>query len=85
MWFLARVAMRKHKWILISLLCLIIIQGYGASIGLSTHTLASADDWSTFRHDTGHSGYATDSSSADSAKLLWTYPTGRMVQSSPQC
>jgi outer membrane protein assembly factor BamB len=75
--------MRKHKWVLIILLCLIIIQGYGTSLGLSSHTIASADDWSTFRHDTDHSGYATDSSSADSVKLLWTYPTGRMVQSSP--
>ncbi len=75
--------MRKLKWMLIILLCLIIIQGYGSSLALNISASASSDDWSTFRHDIDHSGYTTSCSSADSVKLLWNYTTGRMVQSSP--
>ncbi|MCW4005906.1 MAG: PQQ-binding-like beta-propeller repeat protein [Candidatus Bathyarchaeota archaeon] len=36
-----------------------------------------------FRHDSSHLGFGAANSSANSAELLWTYTTYRMVQSSP--
>jgi len=36
-----------------------------------------------FRQGPNHGGYTVDDSSSNSAKLLWNYTTGRMVQSSP--
>jgi outer membrane protein assembly factor BamB len=49
----------------------------------STNAISNANDWSTFRHDPGHSGYTAGDNPTDSVKLLWSYKTGRMVQSSP--
>jgi len=40
------------------------------------------DWWPMFRHDSEHSGYST-STAPDTANLLWTYPTGHYVSSSP--
>jgi cysteine-rich repeat protein len=41
-----------------------------------------ADDWPMFHHDLALSGYSTDPA-PDSNNILWTYPTGAPVQSSP--
>jgi len=42
----------------------------------------SAQDWPMFRHDLQHTGYSTSRSPLIS-NLLWEYPTGRNVYSSP--
>ena len=75
--------MRQHKGILIILIPLILIQTYCFSIASANSASSATDDWTMFRHDPDHSGSATSSNSMDSAKLLWTYKAGRMVQSSP--
>jgi outer membrane protein assembly factor BamB len=75
--------MRKHKWMLIILISLVLISSYCTSAASSTSASSSTDDWTMFRHDPSHSGYATDNRPTNSAKLLWTCTTGRAVQSSP--
>ncbi len=81
MWLLVRKTMKKCKLILIFLI-FILVQSYWLSKA-SCSINSSTDDWTTFRHDSDHSGCLNSNSSMDSAKLLWTYATGRMVQSSP--
>jgi len=46
--------MRKHNWMLITLIFLILTQALAASS--VTSTSPGADDWRTFRHDPSHSG-----------------------------
>ncbi len=55
------------------------------SLAVAPVTSASpgADDWTTFRHDPNHSGYATSNIPANSAIPLWNYTTGAPVASSP--
>ncbi len=76
-------AMRNYKWLLIALIVLIIFPSYLMSVASSTSAISSATDWTTFRHDPEHSGYTGNDNPTNSAKLLWSYQTGRMVQSSP--
>jgi outer membrane protein assembly factor BamB len=76
-------AMRNHKWLLISLIILILTPTCLISVASSTITIPNVNDWSTFRHDPTHSGYVAEDNPTDSVKLLWSYKTGRMVQSSP--
>jgi outer membrane protein assembly factor BamB len=76
-------AMRNLKWLLITLIILIIFPTYLASAATGTNEISNTNDWTTFRHDPGHSGYSSSGNPTDSAKLLWSYKTGRMVQSSP--
>lgn len=71
--------MRKHKWMLIILISLILIQSYCISVASAT----SSDDWTMFRHDLSHRGYTTSGNPANSAKPLWNYSTGAAVVSSP--
>ena len=73
--------MRKHNWMLITLIFLILIQSLTAS--RATNASPGADDWRTFRHDTNHSGDAIGNSQTNSAIPLWKYITGGPVTSSP--
>ncbi len=75
--------MRKHKWMLIILIPLILIQSYCISLASSTSASSSTEDWTMFRHDTSHSGYSTGNSPTNSVKLLWTFTTMAGVVSSP--
>jgi outer membrane protein assembly factor BamB len=75
--------MRKHKWMLIILIPLILIQSYCISVASNTNASSSTDDWTMFRHDTSHSGYLTGNSPTNSVKLLWTFTTMAGVVSSP--
>ena len=74
--------MRKHRWILIILISLILIQSYYMSVSSSTSP-SSSPDWAMFRHDTSHSGYTTGNSQTNSVKLLWAFTTMEPVVSSP--
>ena len=75
--------MRKRKWLLTSLIFLILIQSHYISAAPCGGTSSGTDEWTMFRHDPSHSGYATDNKPTNSAKLLWTCITDRAVQSSP--
>jgi outer membrane protein assembly factor BamB len=75
--------MRKHKWMLIILIPLILIPSYCISVASSTSASSSTDDWTMFRHDTSHSGYSTANNPTNSVKLLWTFTTMAGVESSP--
>ena len=81
--FHERIAMRKHKWLLIIAVSLILILSYCMPVTSSTSSSSSTDDWSMFRHDLNHSGYTTGNSPANSVKLLWTCETWKGVRSSP--
>ncbi len=70
-------AMRKQKWILIILLSLILIQSM--SVASATNT----DDWTTFRHDSNHSGYTNGNGPTNYATPLWNFTTNAAVWSSP--
>ncbi len=77
--------MKKRLWLLITLLSLLLIQAFSMSLALGASASAgsSSGEWTMFRQDPSHSGYAANGPSANSAQLLWNYSTGRMVQSSP--
>ena len=83
MWSIVRMAMRKLNWLLISLICLILVQSICMSVASGSNSSSSTNDWTMFRQDPSHIGSVTGNSSINSAKLLWNYTTGRMVQSSP--
>jgi eukaryotic-like serine/threonine-protein kinase len=73
-------AMRKLKWLPIILISIVLIQSgfFSTAQGAST-----SGEWTTFRHDSNHSGIATSNSSANSAELLWRFPTSAPILSSP--
>ncbi len=75
--------MRKRNWQLITLITTILISSCFVPPVLCSSTSSSNVDWAMFRQDPSHNGYIADNGSANSAKLLWNYTTGRMVQSSP--
>jgi len=75
--------MRKHKWMLIILIPLILIQSYCISVASSSSASSSTDDWVMFRHDTNHRGYSAGNSPTNSVKLLWAFTTMAAVVSSP--
>lgn len=75
--------MRKHKWMLIILISLILIQSYCMSVASGTSASSSTDDWTIFRHDPNHSGYTTGNGPTNSVKPLWIYSTHAAVWSSP--
>ena len=74
--------MRKHKWMLIILISLILIQSYCMSVASSTSASSRTDGWTMFRHDPSHSGTTTDNSTKSSAKLSWAFTTMDVVSSS---
>ncbi|MCW4028216.1 MAG: PQQ-binding-like beta-propeller repeat protein [Candidatus Bathyarchaeota archaeon] len=67
--------MRKHGWLLLSLLVLVLAS--------STFFAASAQDWTTFRYDTNRSGANGTNSSSNAAKTLWIHSMNGAVWSSP--
>ena len=76
--------MRKHKWMLIILISLILIQtSYSMSVASCSNAISSTDNWTMFRNDPGHSGTTTGNSPTNSAKLLWNFTTMQGVVSSP--
>ncbi len=83
MWSLLRIAMQKHRRLLVVLISLTLVLTVCMPIALGNSSSASASDWTMFRQDPSHSGLANENNSANSAKVLWNYTTGRMVQSSP--
>ncbi len=78
-------SMKRSIWLLTALASLILIQSCCMSTAFGSNATASSSTggWTTFRYNPAHRGYASDSSPANSAELLWNYTTGRMVQSSP--
>jgi eukaryotic-like serine/threonine-protein kinase len=72
-------AMKKHKWLLITLIyiILIILSTFSATSGAGT------DEWTTFRHDLNHTGTTTGGGLSNSVKQLWNYSTSASVWSSP--
>ena len=77
--------MEKRIWLLIALALLIITQALVTPVAFGNASGNNSPDesWAMFRQDPGHSGYLAEGGSANSAQLLWSYSTGRMVQSSP--
>ena len=74
--------MRKHAWMLIILL-IILIDAYYTYLA-SCHSISSSnDEWVMFRHDPGHTGYTTSTTPKSFVKLLWTYETWAAVRTSP--
>ena len=69
--------MQKYRWVQIALVLLVLIQSF------PTLNAATSSQWSTFRFDSGHSGFVSGSDSFNSALLLWNYSTGAGVVSSP--
>ena len=74
--------MRKHAWMLIILL-IILIDAYYTYLA-SCHSISSSNgEWVMFRHDPGHTGYTTSTTPKSFVKLLWTYETWAAVRTSP--
>jgi len=82
MCFLVRHAVRKHNWLIIIFL-IVLIQSYSASSASSASAISSTNEWTMFRHDPSRSGYTTGSTPTRSVKLLWTYETRATIRSSP--
>jgi outer membrane protein assembly factor BamB len=74
--------MRKDKWILILIVCLILIQSHCLSVASSTGD-SCGTDWTMFRNDLSHSGYVASNGSTNSVELLWAFTTMDAVASSP--
>ena len=73
--------MKKAELLLSSLMLLIALSSV-LSVASASDDGSSAD-WPMFRHDLSHSGYTTTNSTANSAQLLWKFPTSASVWSSP--
>ncbi len=71
---------KNSKWILITVISLILIQSVGAA---SADTSPNSGNWTTFRGNLNHSGYTASGNPANSAKPLWNYTTGAEIVSSP--
>jgi outer membrane protein assembly factor BamB len=80
MGFVVRVLRKGHRWALIAIISVALFLSIWASA--SSNASASVDEWSMFRHDQAHSGYATDGPTGF-VKLLWNFTTGAPVWSSP--
>ena len=80
--------MSKKAFLSVLLIALIVFGGLRLVESLqikewNAYAVSSGDDWTMFRHDPSHSGCATGKNQTDSGRLLWVYPTYRMVYSSP--
>jgi outer membrane protein assembly factor BamB len=76
-------AMTKHKWLLIILISLILIQSGTFSAATGASASSSNNEWTTFRNDLNRSGATTGGGSANSVKQLWNFSTRASVWSSP--
>ena len=74
--------MGKNKLALIFLISAILLVPNFISV-TSASTDSSNNNWTMFRNNLNHTGYTSTNSSANSAKLLWTYTTNGSVVSSP--
>jgi outer membrane protein assembly factor BamB len=73
--------MVKAKLLLASFTMLtLILLGYLQIVEAKS---VDSTDWPMFRHDLSHSGVTNSSTQANSAHLLWSYPTSASVLSSP--
>ncbi|NIO11827.1 MAG: PQQ-binding-like beta-propeller repeat protein, partial [Deltaproteobacteria bacterium] len=52
------------------------------TLALKVQPVTAQDWWPMFRHDLSHTG-STTSMGPDTNNVLWTFPTGDMVYSSP--
>jgi outer membrane protein assembly factor BamB len=77
-----RLAMRKAKPLLIVIVCLLILPSCFLSVALGASDDSSAE-WPMFRQNPSRNGTTTTDSQANSAQLLWKYPTSASVWSSP--
>ncbi len=75
--------MKRHKGILIALICAVLIQFCYASVAAGSNASPAEDDSTMFRHDLNHSGYVSDIVSTNSSKILWNSTMGDSVFSSP--
>ena len=76
--------MRKHKWLLIIIVCFVLIQSLcllATSLGASASS--STEDWPMYHRDLKHSGYTIGSSPRRTADLLWNWTVHEAVSSSP--
>jgi outer membrane protein assembly factor BamB len=71
--------MNKNSCLLATTFFLFLILFWSVSVVLGSSIM---EDLASFNQDQNNGNYV-DNSSANSAKLLWNYTTGRMVQSSP--
>ncbi len=74
--------MRKNKLALIVLISTILLALNFMSAASASND-SSSNNWTMFRNNPNHTGYTSTNSSANSAKLLWTYATNGSVWSSP--
>jgi outer membrane protein assembly factor BamB len=81
---LSRMEMRKIKWLLTALIFVILVFSiFISATSGSSNNGSGGVNWPIFRQNQNHLGAANAYGSTNSAKVLWTYTTGRMVQSSP--
>ena len=75
---------RPVKSTVLLLICIMMLPMFGGIINIkSTNCDPATDWWSTFRHDSAHSGYST-STAPTTNQTLWSYtPRGEYVGSSP--
>ncbi len=74
--------MTRYKRIL-AVLAVLLLTASSLLYTASAADNSSSAEWPMFRHDPSRSGYATSGSEANSAKLLWSFPTSASVWSSP--
>ena len=75
--------MKRHKGILIALICVVLIQLCYSSVATDATASPSVDDSTMFRNDLNHSGYVAGIASTNSSKILWNSTMGDSVFSSP--
>jgi outer membrane protein assembly factor BamB len=71
---------RKHKWILVFLVSLLLFQFYevaNSNVGADSNS----NDWPMFLHDPAHTGFTASAGSTESVEL-WRFPVGNDVFSS---
>jgi outer membrane protein assembly factor BamB len=72
--------MRKHKWVLIIPITLILLQLRYTPVASSANT---SDNWTMFLHDPSHNSCTTCNISSNSTRTLWAFKTWKPVKSSP--
>ncbi len=80
MGLLVRIEMKTAPTLLLALLFSVTLSLTLPDTSANTNTTV---DWPMFRHNLAHSGYTNSSLQANSAELLWRYPTSASVLSSP--
>src|SRR5208283_1043698 len=75
----------KSKWLLITLVLLILTITFCMSVVSAANSPANVDTdaWTSFRHNLTHTGTNSAVESTNSSMLLWKYTTNSSVLSSP--